>query len=167
MTPAMQTAPMAPFRKTADTFGAGPKSLPQKYFVSPEVFAKEQTEIFSKEWLFVGHQSQISKPGDYFVAEMAGDSLIIVRDKAGEIHGFFNVCRHRGTRLCEARNGQLSAIQCPYHAWTYGLDGRLIGAPHMDQVLGFDKADYSLHPVNLALWEGFIFMNFADDGTRL
>src|SRR5436190_23026225 len=65
LTPAMQTAPMAPFRKTADTFGAGPKSLPQKYFVSPEVFAKEQTEIFSKEWLFVGHQSQISKPGDY------------------------------------------------------------------------------------------------------
>ena len=89
------------------------------------------------------------------------ESLIVIRDKIGKIHGFFNVCRHRGTRLCEDGNGHLSAIQCPYHAWTYGLDGRLIGAPHMDEVPGFDKADYSLHPVNLALWEGFIFVNLA------
>ncbi|HZA38904.1 MAG TPA: aromatic ring-hydroxylating dioxygenase subunit alpha, partial [Candidatus Baltobacteraceae bacterium] len=78
-----------------------------------------------------------------------------------------NVCRHRGTRLCEEKNGHLSAIQCPYHAWTYALDGRLIGAPHMDEVPGFDKADFPLHPVNLGLWEGFIFVNLADGGTRL
>jgi Rieske 2Fe-2S family protein len=154
------------FRKTAETFAAGAKTLAQQYFVSPEVFAEEQDKIFSKQWVLAGHQSQLAEAGDYFVAEVASESLIIVRDKGGELHGFYNVCRHRGTRLREDRNGHLSAIQCPYHAWTYGLDGRLIGAPHMDDVPGFDKADYSLHPVSLALWEGFIFVNLADASTR-
>jgi Rieske 2Fe-2S family protein len=154
------------FRKTAETFAPGAKTLAQQSFVSPEVFAEEQDRIFSKQWVLVGHQSQLAEAGDYFVAVVAGESLIIVRDKDGELHGFYNVCRHRGTRLREDRNGHLSAIQCPYHAWTYGLDGRLLGAPHMDDVPGFNKADYSLHAVNLALWEGFIFVNLADASTR-
>jgi Phenylpropionate dioxygenase and related ring-hydroxylating dioxygenases, large terminal subunit len=170
----MQTTVAPAFRKTTETFTAGAKTLPQRYFVSPEIFAKEREVIFSVQWVCVGHQSEIAKAGDYFVREVAGppsvapstygaasESLIIVRDKRGEIHGFFNVCRHRGTRLCEERNGHFSAIQCPYHAWTYGLDGRLLGAPHMDEVQGFNKADYPLHGVNLALWEGFIFVNLA------
>jgi len=163
----MQTTAIPAFRKTTETFTAGAKTLPQRYFVSPEIFAKEREVIFSAQWVCVGHQSEIAKAGNYFVAEVAGESLIIVRDKRGEIHGFFNVCRHRGTRLCEERNGHFSAIQCPYHAWTYGLDGRLIGAPHMDDVPGFVKGDYSLHAVNLALWEGFIFVNLADSPTPL
>src|SRR6266446_1098315 len=155
------------FRKTAETFHAGAKTLPQRYFVSPEIFAEEKEKIFSRQWVLIGHQSQIAEAGDYFTAEISGESFIVVRDKHGAIHGFYNVCRHRGSRLIESRNGQLSAaIQCPYHAWTYGLDGRLIGAPHMDDVSGFDKADYSLHPVNVALWEGFIFVNLADASTR-
>ena len=143
------------------------KSLLQEYFVSPEVFAEEQKKIFAKQWLLVGHQSQITNPGDYIVQQAIGESLIVIRDKAGEIHGFFNVCRHRGTRLIEDEKGKCTAIQCPYHAWTYGLDGRLIGAPHMDDVPGFDKADYSLHRVNLGLWEGFIFVNLVpkQDGS--
>jgi len=157
----------ATFRKTAETFMAGAKTLPQRYFVSSEIFAKEQKIIFSTQWVSVGHQSQITKTGDYFTAEVASESLIIVRDKGGELRSFYNVCRHRGTRLREDQNGHLSAIQCPYHAWTYGLDGRLIGAPHMDDVEGFDKADYSLHAVNLALWEGFIFVNLADSPAPL
>jgi Rieske 2Fe-2S family protein len=163
-----RTAQVQPiFRKTAETFPAGAKTLAQRYFVSPEVFAEEQEKIFSKQWVLVGHQSQIAKAGDYFVQEVIGESLIVIRDKSGEIHGFFNVCRHRGTRLKEDACGHASAIQCPYHAWTYGLDGRLLGAPHMDDVPGFDKADYSLHAVNLALFEGFIFVSLADSGTRL
>ena len=155
------------FRKTAETFAAGAKTLEQKYFVSPEVFAEEQEKIFSQQWVLVGHQGELAKAGDYFVAEVATESLIVIRDKDGEVHGFYNVCRHRGTRLREDRNGRLSAIQCPYHAWTYGLDGRLLGAPHMDELPGFDKADYSLHPVNLGLWEGFIFVNLADSPPPL
>src|SRR6266481_4772879 len=152
--------------KTSGT-SAPAKSLPQKYFVSPNIFVKEQAEIFSKEWLLVGHQSQIRDAGDYVVRQVIGESLIVIRDKSGEIRGFFNVCRHRGTRLKEDECGHASAIQCPYHAWTYALDGRLIGAPHMDEVPGFDKSDYSLHPVNLGLWEGFIFVNLNDGEARL
>src|SRR5256886_1625118 len=149
------------FRRTAESFATGAKPLEQKYFVSLEIFADEQNNIFSKQWLLVGHQSQIADAGDYFVQHVNGESLIVIRDKSGEIHGFFNVCRHRGTRLKEDACGHASTIQCPYHAWTYGLDGRLIGAPHMDEVSGFDKADYSLDAVNLALWEGFIFVNLV------
>src|SRR5438046_5065815 len=155
------------FRKTAETFQTGARTLPQRYFVSLQIFAQEQEKIFARQWVLVGHQSQLPQIGDYFVAEVASESLIIVRDKGGEVHGFYNVCRHRGTRLREDRNGHLSVIQCPYHAWTYGLDGRLLGAPHMDDVPGFDKADYSLHAVNLALWEGFIFVNLGDSPTPL
>ena len=92
---------------------------------------------------------------------MAGESLIIVRDQKSKCADFtmFAVIAEHGCK--KNQSGHASAIQCPYHAWTYGLDGRLIGAPHMDEVPGFDKADYSLHAVNLALWEGFIFVNLA------
>ena len=165
--PSTQTNVAPVFRKSIATFTAGAKSLSQRYFVSPEIFAQELEKIFSEQWVLVGHQSQIAKAGDYLTADVAGESLIVVRDKQGAIHGFYNVCRHRGSRLLENRNGQSAAIQCPYHAWTYALDGRLIGAPHMDEVLGFDKADYSLHTVNLALWEGFIFVNLGDSPAPL
>src|SRR6266404_5198316 len=155
------------FRRTTEVPSVAAKSLPQKYFIATELFAAEQKNIFSKEWLLVGHQSQIAKPGDYFVIEVAGESLIVIRDSKFEIRAFYNVCRHRGTRLKENACGHSSTIQCPYHAWTYGLDGRLVGAPHMDEVPGFDKADYPLHPVNLGVWEGFIFINLNDGEARL
>src|SRR5256714_2808722 len=163
----MQTTVTPSSRKTADIPTPGATSLPQRYFVSSDVFAEEQDKIFARRWLLVGHQSQIAKPGDYFVIEPAGESLIVIRDSRFEIRAFYNVCRHRGTRLKEDTCGHASAIQCPYHAWTYGLDGRLIGAPHMDDVPEFDKADYSLKPVNLEIWEGFIFVNLDGGGTRL
>ncbi len=164
------------FRNTAESLAAGAKSLPQKYFVSPEVFAEEQAKIFAKQWLLVGHQSQIVKPGDYFLIEVPAppsqqgygatkESIIVVRDQKSEVRGFHNVCRHRGSRLKEDTCGHASTIQCPYHAWTYGLDGRLIGAPHMDEVPGFVKADYSLKPVKLDVWEGFIFVNLKGERT--
>src|ERR1700752_2321035 len=143
------------FRKTAETFAAGAKTLEQRDFVSSEIFVREQEKIFSKQWVLVGHQSQLANAGDYLVAEVAGESLIVIRDSRFEIRGFYNVCRHRGARLKEDACGHASTIQCPYHAWTYGLDGRLIGAPHMHDVAAFDKGDYSLHAVNLGLWEGF------------
>jgi Rieske 2Fe-2S family protein len=167
--PLTQTKATPEFRRTTDTFKAGAKTLPQRYFFSPEIFVEEREKIFSTQWVLVGHQSQLAQAGDYFTADVASESLIIVRDKRGEIRGFYNVCRHRGSRLLENRNGQprkLSGFKCPYHAWTYGLDGRLLGAPRMDDVPGFDKANYPLHRVNLGLWEGFIFVNLAEAGSR-
>jgi len=163
----MQTNVAPTFRKTAETFRAGARTLAQRYFVSPEIFAGEQEKIFSRQWVLVGHQRQIAEAGDYFTAEVAGENLVIVRDKRGATRGFYNVCRHRGSRLIENRNGQCAAIQCPYHAWTYALDGRLIGAPHMDETPGFNKADYSLGQAQLDLWEGFILVNLADSPAPL
>jgi Rieske 2Fe-2S family protein len=156
----VKTAPV--FRKTAETFAGGAKTLEQKYFVSPEIFARERERIFARQWVLVGHQSQLAEAGDFLLAAVAEESFVVIRDQRSVIRGFYNVCRHRGARLKEDACGHASAIQCPYHAWTYALDGRLIGAPNMDQVPGFDKDDYSLHAVNLALWEGFIFVNLAD-----
>jgi glycine betaine catabolism A len=154
------------FRKTGETFTSGATTLPQRYFVSPEVFAQEQEQIFSTQWVVVGHQSQIARAGDYFTQQFAGESVIILRDQEGEVRAFYNVCRHRGTRLCEDRSGRLrETIRCPYHAWTYSLDGKLMGAPHMDKVEGFAKAGHSLHPVSLALWEGFIFLSLVLEPT--
>ncbi len=150
------------FRKTVETFTAGAQTLPQRCFVSPEVFAEEKVKIFARQWICLGHQSQLGRAGDYFVQTVAGESLILTRDQKGAIQGFYNVCRHRGTRLCEAASGHAAAIQCPYHAWTYALDGRLIAAPQMEEAPGFDKSDYSLHAVRLALWEGFIFVSLSD-----
>jgi len=142
-------------------------TLPQRYFVSPEVFAEEEGAIFERQWVCVGHQSQLAQSGDYLTAEVAGESVLLVRDQAGAIGAFYNVCRHRGTRLCEAAVGHSAAIQCPYHAWTYALDGRLVGAPHMDAVEGFRKADYSLGLVRLGIWEGFLFVTLTEEAASL
>ena len=157
----MEPKPAPGFRKTSETFTPGAKSLPQRYLLSPEVFATEQERIFSNQWLCVGHQSQIARTGDYFLQDAAGESLVIVRDATGAARGFYNVCRHRGTRVCEAPSGHVTAIRCPYHGWTYRLDGQLIGAPHMDDVPGFDRAQHSLQAVRLRTWEGFLFVNMA------
>jgi Rieske 2Fe-2S family protein len=163
----MQTPATPAFRKTAETFAEGATTLPQRYFVSPDVFAEEQEAIFSRQWVLVGHQSQVERAGDFFVQEVAAESLIIARDRGGALRGFYNVCRHRGTRLCEEESGHSATIQCPYHAWTYALDGKLIGAPHMDVVKDFAKEDYSLQGVHLGLWEGFIFVHLENDPKPL
>jgi Rieske 2Fe-2S family protein len=163
----MQAKVIPAFRKTADTFAQGARTLPQRYFISPEVFAEELEKIFASHWVLVGHQSEVAQRGDYFVRDVANESIIIVRDRSAEIRAFYNVCRHRGTRLCEEERGRAAAIQCPYHAWTYGLDGRLIGAPHMDEVKGFKREQYSLRTVHAGIWEGFVFVNLANEQPPL
>ena len=102
------------------------------------------------------------------VRELAGESLILVRDRDGGPRAFYNLCRHRGTRLCTAAEGAfVDRIQCPYHAWTYGLDGRLLAAPHMDEVPHFDRRDYPLHAAAAASWDGHLFVNLAPDPAPL
>lgn len=136
--------------------------MPGERFTSPDILAQEQERIFSRHWQCVGRASAFRKPGEYRLRTVADESLIMVRDRAGALHAFFNVCRHRGTRLCSEARGQLpETIQCPYHAWTYALDGRLVGAPHMQDAPGFDKKDYPLHEASVAEWEGFVFVNVA------
>ncbi|MFN2431448.1 MAG: aromatic ring-hydroxylating dioxygenase subunit alpha, partial [Gemmatimonadota bacterium] len=146
----------------------GARTLPGRYYTSPEVFAEESECIFRRSWLCVSRASELPKPRSYFLASVAGESVIVLRDDAGISRAFYNVCRHRGTRLCEEESGELGhSIQCPYHAWTYGLDGRLIGAPHMDGVEGFHRRDYPLHAAALESWEGFLFLNLSFDPELL
>jgi len=154
---------MTTFVKTEKTFRTGSRTLAGKYYTSADAFAEEIERIFLRHWLCAGRTSRIPEAGDYFVVEAFGESVIVLRDRAGEVRAFYNVCRHRGTHMCEEMEGRFSkSIQCPYHAWTYNLDGRLIGASLMRDVEDFDKDDYPLHPVNLHVWQGFIFLNFAE-----
>ncbi len=155
---------MTTFHRTATTYRSGSRTLPGEYYTSPEILAEEKERILARAWNCVGRASRLAQPGDYFLRTLADESIIVLRDRQGTVRGFFNVCRHRGTRICREESGRLSeTLQCPYHAWTYGTDGRLIGAPHMQDVEGFDKADYPLHAAAIAEWEGFLLVNLAQE----
>lgn len=146
--------------------GSGATTLPASWYTSDEVFARERERIFGREWLCVGRVEQIENPGDFFLAEPADENLIVTRDTGGAIHAFHNVCRHRGTRVCEQSSGHFQgSIQCPYHAWTYGLDGELKVARNMAEVPNFDRSRYPLKEVPTATWEGFIFANLSEMPT--
>ena len=136
--------------------------LPGRHFTDGAVFAQERERILASEWICVGREEHVGQPGDFFLADVAGESLIVVRGDDRQVRAFFNVCRHRGTRLCSDERGTLTgSIQCPYHAWTYALDGRLLAAHNMADVAGFDQTEYPLHQAALAVWNGFLFLNLA------
>ena len=151
------------FQPTVTSYQQGSRTLPREAYTKPEVLEIERERIHARSWNCVGRASMLARPGDYVLRDVAGESIIILRDRTNTIRAFFNICRHRGTRLCNTAEGHFSeTIQCPYHAWTYSTDGRLIGAPHMQEVEEFDKRDYPLHSAALAEWEGFLFVNVAE-----
>ena len=153
---------MSTFHRTATTYQPGSMTMPGERYTSPAILAEERERIFARAWNCVGRADTLARPGDYFLCSIAGESIIVVRDREGMLRGFFNVCRHRGTKICRETKGRfLESIQCGYHAWTYGLDGRLIGTPNMQEAEGFDKQDYPLHAAAVAQWEGFVFVNIA------
>ena len=124
--------------------------------------------FYCESWICAGRANQIPKAGNYFLREVAGESIIITRDREQKIHAFYNVCRHRGTRLVTDAEGSFSGrIQCGYHGWTYGLDGLLIGAPHMDEANGFCREDYPLYKVHAAEWDGNLFINLDPEAEPL
>ncbi len=159
-------------RKQGRRTSGGARALAGNYYTSSAIFAQEMQQIFGSRWLCTVHQSALPKPGSHALYELApaqpgpepmpSESVLIVRGDDGAIRAFYNVCRHRGARLRQA-GGQLpnNCIRCPYHAWTYALDGRLAGAPNMADVEGFDRGEHSLIPVATAVWEGFVFINLA------
>jgi Rieske 2Fe-2S family protein len=134
---------------------------------SQEVFDLECDELFAKNWYYVGRSELVSKPVDRLVVDVAGESVLVVRDRDGVIHAYYNVCRHRGAQLCdEGDKGAPGGITCPYHAWSYSLDGRLIGTPHVGKE-EVDRPSMSLWPVRVAEWEGFVFVNLSGDAPEL
>ncbi len=146
----------------------GVLTLPARYYTDPAHFALEMERIHFRMWLCAGRTPQVAEPGRYFLRQFGSASVIIVRDEAGRLHAFHNVCRHRGTLLCKQEEGLFpSRIQCSYHGWTYRLDGTLASAPHMDGVDGFREADYPLRRVAVEEWDGHIFINLAEDPPPL
>ncbi|MBM3941183.1 MAG: Rieske (2Fe-2S) protein, partial [SAR202 cluster bacterium] len=101
--------------------------------VDEDIYKLEQERVFARVWLFVGHESQIPKPGDYFVGRMGEESVIMARDRQDKIHVFLNSCRHRGMKVCRYDEGNTPVFTCPYHGWSFGLDGKLVGVPYFKE----------------------------------
>src|SRR5262245_22006282 len=134
----MSTASRAALRTT----------LPARVYVDPAWHGTEMDRLFAGMWIAAGRSAEAAAPGSFARRDVAGASVLIVLGADGTLRAFHNVCRHRGTRLCSRDDGQFAgSIQCPYHAWTYGLDGALLGAPQMDEVEGFDRRDFGLNRV--------------------
>ena len=133
-------------------------TLRQAFYTDEAIFEREVGRIFLKSWLYVGHQSQIPRKGDYFLFEIAGESLILVRTGDEEISALLNVCRHRGSRVCSEASGHAKRFVCRYHGWTYKLSGALAAAAHVHD--GFDKARYGLKRIDVHVFHGLIFVNF-------
>jgi Rieske 2Fe-2S family protein len=141
----------------------GERALDGHWYRSAEVFELERERIFARDWICAGRLEQLERAGDFFTVEIAKESLIVVRGTDARVRAFYNVCRHRGTRLCTEASGRFAgSMQCPYHAWTYGLDGALLAARMMADIPDFDRADYSLREADVALFEGFVFVSIAD-----
>jgi Rieske 2Fe-2S family protein len=143
--------------------------LPGRDYHSPEIFELEQERIFLRGWFCVGREEQLPQPGDFLTADVAGESVILMRGTDGAARAFANVCRHRGTKLLEEPTGHLksNAVVCPYHAWTYATDGRLIGTPNVHAEDGLDRDAYGLHAIALESWDGFLFLNLSPNPSPL
>ena len=154
--------------KPRDVLPADAMTLPSRYYTDPSIFAREMERFFFSMWVCAGRATDIPAAGDFFLREVAGQSVVITRGEDGRVRAFYNTCRHRGTKFCVDEEGRFAGrIQCPYHLWTYRLDGDLANAPHMNDVPHFRKEEHSLGEVACELWDGHVFLNFATEPTAL
>lgn len=136
------------------------RTLPTIAYCEREWFAREKQEIFLKSWLMVGRAEQVPDIGDFFTVDVAGESILVARGNDGKVRAFSPTCRHRGTIVAEGK-GNVRTFVCPYHRWTYSLEGELIGAPDMKRCPNFDKSAFPLIDIACDQWEGFVFVNLA------
>ncbi|MEC8871159.1 MAG: aromatic ring-hydroxylating dioxygenase subunit alpha, partial [Pseudomonadota bacterium] len=141
-------------------------SLPSRYYVDPEILELEYERIFYRAWNFAGHVSQLKTSGDYITCTVGRESIIVMVDDDGALHAFYNVCRHRGHWLLEG-SGNVDSITCPYHAWRYATNGRLVYARNSEQVPGFDPSRFCLTAVQVEVFCGFVFVNLDPDASAL
>ena len=134
-------------------------SLEQEFYTSEAVFTADFEQVIGKKWIVAGHVSRIPNKGDYFLFRIGAEQIIVIRENESSVRAFFNVCRHRGSTICTAESGNVPRLVCPYHAWTFGLDGRLLAARLMPE--DFDKADNSLFACHIRLFHGLIFINLS------
>jgi glycine betaine catabolism A len=145
----------------------GVQTLPGRDYHASDVFELERERVFARSWFYAGRVEVLQQPGDFITVDVAGESVLVVRTREGEIRAFYNVCRHRGSRLCDDESGRMKgAVKCPYHAWSYSFDGRLIGTPNVarDEL---DRDSLGLWPVAHAVWQGFLFVHLDPDPVPL
>jgi phenylpropionate dioxygenase-like ring-hydroxylating dioxygenase large terminal subunit len=137
--------------------------LPPLLYTSEAFFEFEKDAVYGHSWLCVGREAQIPEPGDWYAFDIVDEPLLVTRDKSGTVRVLSAVCQHRGMVVAEGSGSGCSKFTCPYHHWSYALDGRLLGAPAMEKAVGFDKACYSLAELRTETWQGFVFATFDPD----
>ncbi len=139
------------------------ESLPAAWYHDPAQYARELEAVWYRDWVCVGRLEDLPEAGDYFLAEVGAERLVVTRDREGRPRAFHNTCRHRGSTLCTEPRGRFAGgrITCPYHAWSYALSGELAATPKMELPAGFRREDYPLYAVASESWGGFLFVNLA------
>lgn len=140
-------------------------TIPSPWYFDTRVGRLEEQSVFAATWQVVGRADQVRERGDFFTADIAGEPIVVVRDEAGELRAFFNVCRHHAAAVVTEAQGCAKQFRCPYHGWTYGIDGALKGMVEFDGVCNFDRGKNGLVPVRVDVWENFVFVNL--DGHAL
>ncbi|MFL6352480.1 MAG: aromatic ring-hydroxylating oxygenase subunit alpha [Bryobacteraceae bacterium] len=133
-------------------------TIPASWYTNPEIFQLELHAVFGRTWQAMGRTDQVTSPGDYVTAQVGNEPVLAVRGAGGSLNGFFNVCRHHAAAVAMEPCGRAQSFRCPYHGWTYGLDGQLKGAPEFNEVRNFDRAKNGLVPVRVDTWEQFLFV---------
>lgn len=142
-------------------------TCPAAWYVDPRILELEQRTTFARSWQYACRLDQVRHPGEYVTFELAGEPLVVVRGGDGVLRGFFNVCRHHAAAVMTEPSGCVKRLQCPYHGWTYTLEGALKAAPAFEGVRNFDPAAHSLVPVATAVWENWVFVRLSSDGPSI
>jgi Rieske 2Fe-2S family protein len=139
-------------------------TLPGAAYTDPGVFALEQERIFESGWFCAADGRKLTEPGTFVTSEIGRESVIVTRAREGALRAYLNVCRHRGSTICSAAEGKVKrAFRCPYHAWTYDLDGKLIAAPNLAELGDIDRTAYGLHSLHVREWLGYVWVCLADE----
>jgi len=142
-------------------------TIPAAWYLDERMAKLEHEQVFGRNWIAMGRVDQVEAAGQFFTLELAGEPLVVVRGADGELRAFFNVCRHHAAAVATAPCGTAQHLRCPYHGWTYGLDGSLKGAPEFAGVCNFDRAANGLAPVRVAVWEQFVFVSLNEQAAPL
>ncbi len=139
-------------------------TLAGRYYTDPALFAREQERVFEAMWQCVARTDEVATPGSFRRVQVGRESVLVVRGRDGALRAFLNVCRHRGAQLCTEESGQVNrTLRCPYHAWSFGLDGALVAAPNLARMRDVDRVANGLVPVHLREWLGYAWVCLADD----
>jgi phenylpropionate dioxygenase-like ring-hydroxylating dioxygenase large terminal subunit len=142
-------------------------TIPAAWYVDPRIAELETRTMFSRTWQMVGRADQVAEKGQYLTTTLAGEPVVVVRGSDGTLRGFFNVCRHHAAAVMTEPSGRANSLRCPYHGWTYSLEGELKGTPDFADVCNFDRRSNGLVPIACAIWENWVFVRLSEDGPTL